>query len=41
MKAFLDKDFLLQTATAQEIVSSIAEDMPIIDYHNKLVMISN
>lgn len=33
MNAFLDKDFLLQTETAQRLFHSHAEHMPIIDYH--------
>ncbi len=33
MKKFMDKDFLLQTATAQELYHQHAEKMPIIDYH--------
>ncbi|WPP51225.1 glucuronate isomerase [Catalinimonas niigatensis] len=33
MKAFLDKDFLLQTETAQSLFHSHAKHMPIIDYH--------
>ena len=33
MKKFMDKDFLLQTKTAQELYHEHAEKMPIIDYH--------
>lgn len=33
MKKFLDKDFLLQTETAQNLYHNYAEQMPIIDYH--------
>lgn len=37
MKAFLDQDFLLQSATAQILYHQYAAEMPIIDYHNHLV----
>jgi len=37
MKAFLDQDFLLQSATAQTLYHQFAAAMPIIDYHNHLV----
>ena len=37
MKAFLDQDFLLQSATAQTLYHQYAAEMPIIDYHNHLV----
>lgn len=37
MKAFLNQDFLLQSATAQALYHEYAKDMPIIDYHNHLV----
>ena len=37
MKAFLDQDFLLQSATAQTLYHRYAAAMPIIDYHNHLV----
>jgi glucuronate isomerase len=37
MKAFMDKDFLLQTATAQELYHNHAAKMPIIDYHCHLI----
>ena len=33
MKAFIDKDFLLQTETAQKLFHQQAEKLPIIDYH--------
>ncbi len=33
MKAFMDKDFLLQTETAKHLYHDIAKDMPLIDYH--------
>ena len=33
MKAFMDKDFLLQTDTAQELYHQHAAKQPIIDYH--------
>ena len=33
MKPFLDKDFLLQTHTAQSLYHNHAKDFPIIDYH--------
>lgn len=33
MKAFLDKDFLLQTASAQKLYHEYAAQMPIVDYH--------
>ena len=33
MKPFMDKDFLLQTETAQELYHNHAAKMPIIDYH--------
>jgi glucuronate isomerase len=36
MKSFLDKNFLLQTATAQRLYHNYAAGMPIIDYHNHL-----
>ncbi len=37
MKAFLDKDFLLQSETAQTLYHQYAAKMPIIDYHNHLI----
>ena len=33
MKAFMDKDFLLSTKTAQKLFHEYAEHMPIVDYH--------
>ena len=33
MKKFMDRDFLLETKTAQELFHQHAEKMPIIDYH--------
>jgi glucuronate isomerase len=33
MKKFLDENFLLQTATAQQLYHEFAKEMPIIDYH--------
>ena len=33
MKAFMDKDFLLDTETAKTLYHDHAEKMPIIDYH--------
>lgn len=33
MKAFMDKDFLLNTKTAKTLYHSYAKDCPIIDYH--------
>lgn len=33
MKAFMDKDFLLQTKTACDLYHSFAETTPILDYH--------
>lgn len=33
---FIDKDFLLQTRTAQRLYTSFAEKHPILDYHNHL-----
>jgi glucuronate isomerase len=33
MKAFIDENFLLETATAQELYHNHAAQMPIIDYH--------
>ena len=37
MKAFMDKNFLLQSETAQELYHEHAAKMPIIDYHCHLV----
>lgn len=36
MKAFLDEQFLLTTATAQRLYHDYARDLPILDYHNHL-----
>jgi len=33
MKAFMDKDFLLSTATAKRLYHEVADGCPIIDYH--------
>ncbi len=33
MKAFMDKDFLLSTETAQKLFHEYAEVMPVLDYH--------
>ena len=33
MKAFMDRDFLLETETAKKLFHDYAENMPIIDYH--------
>ena len=33
MKAFMDKDFMLQSPTAQHLYHDYAADMPICDYH--------
>ena len=37
MKAFMDENFLLETATAQDLYHNHAAKMPIIDYHCHLV----
>ena len=37
MKAFMDENFLLETATAQDLFHNHAAKMPIIDYHCHLV----
>lgn len=37
MKPFLDKDFVLQTETAQRLYHDHAENLPIIDYHCHLI----
>ena len=37
MKAFMDKDFLLQTDAAKELYHEHAAKMPIIDYHCHLI----
>lgn len=36
MKNFLDENFLLETAAAQELYHDYAKGLPIIDYHNHL-----
>jgi len=36
MKSFLDDNFLLQSAVAEELYHVYAKDLPIIDYHNHL-----
>lgn len=43
MKKFMDKDFLLQTETAQKLYHEHAAKMPIIDYHCHLIpsMVAN
>ena len=33
MKAFMDKDFLLSTETAQELYHEFASQVPVLDYH--------
>ncbi len=33
MKAFMDKDFLLSTETAQKLFHEVAAKMPVLDYH--------
>ena len=33
MKAFMDKDFLLETATAQHLFHDYSEKLPLVDYH--------
>ena len=33
MKAFMDKEFVLQSPTAQHLYHDYAEQMPICDYH--------
>ena len=33
MKAFMDKDFMLQSPTAQHLYHDYAAGMPICDYH--------
>ena len=33
MKAFMDKDFLLETDTAKKLYHDYAENTPILDYH--------
>ena len=36
MKAFMDKDFLLENETARTLFHKYAENQPIYDYHNHL-----
>ena len=36
MKAFMDKDFLLENETAKTLFHKYAENQPIYDYHNHL-----
>lgn len=36
IKPFLDDNFLLQNATAEQLYHEFAKDLPIIDYHNHL-----
>ena len=36
MRAFMDRDFLLHTATARTLYHDYAADCPIMDYHNHL-----
>ena len=33
MKAFMDKDFLLETPTAQHLYHDYSAKLPIVDYH--------
>ncbi len=33
MKAFMDRDFLLETETARRLFHDTAEGLPLIDYH--------
>ena len=33
MKAFMDKDFLLETETAKHLFHDYARDLPLVDYH--------
>ena len=33
MKPFMDRDFLLDTPTAQRLYHDVAAELPIIDYH--------
>ena len=37
MKQFMDENFLLETATAQDLFHNHAAKMPIIDYHCHLI----
>jgi glucuronate isomerase len=36
MKPFMDKNFMLNTKSAERLFHEYAADMPIIDYHNHL-----
>ena len=36
MRAFMDKDFLLENETARTLFHKYAENQPIYDYHNHL-----
>ena len=36
MKAFMDRDFLLENETARALFHTYAENQPIYDYHNHL-----
>ena len=36
MKAFMDRDFLLENETARTLFHTYAENQPIYDYHNHL-----
>lgn len=36
MAAFMDKNFMLDTATAQRLYHDVAAELPIIDYHSHL-----
>ena len=33
MKAFMDKDFLLETETAKPLFHDFSEKLPLVDYH--------
>lgn len=37
MKPFMDQDFLLSTPTAKKLYHEVAEQMPIIDYHCRIL----
>ena len=39
MKAFMDKDFLLETPTAQHLYHDYSANLPIVDYHLSLIHI--
>ena len=36
MRNFMDKDFILESRTAETLFHKYAENMPIIDYHGHL-----